>query len=450
MESIWRKQTGTIKTQICAEEVIKKENHWDVIVIGAGLTGILTAYFLQEKRKRVLVIEADKIASGQTERTTAKITSQHGLKYSTLIRQLGKEKAKQYLQANEAAIEAYEQLIQKHGIECGFERVESYLYTRTNPDLIRKEVEAVAELGMETVYVRETELPFEVEAAVGFKNQAQFEPLAFVQGIAEQLTVLEDTRVTEVKGNWVISKYGILTAEQIVMTTHYPIKNIPGFYFLRQHQERSYAIALRGCTPVNHMYYGIDKDGISIRQDREYLIIGGESHRTGQKNKNCISEFERLENFGRQYFPDGEVAAKWAAQDCMPHDGVPFIGKYSVFTPNLYVATGFQKWGMSTAMVAAKLLCDMLCNKTNPYETLFTPQRLYFRAGIGNLFKDTGVSIKGLVSGLFRKNRCPHMGCKLVWNETEQSYDCPCHGSRFSEEGNLLDNPAKSDLIHKM
>ena len=447
MESLWRNQSGEIVVKTGTKDFVRKENHWDVIVIGAGLAGILTAYFLQEAGKRVVILEANKIASGQTERTTAKITSQHGLKYVKLMKQVGIEKAKLYAQVNESAIAEYENIIKKLEIDCQFERKNAYLYTLHDEKRIREEAEAANELGIDAFFTQTvTELPFETVAAVGFKNQAQFSPLEFVKGIASELEIFEDSQVTEIKGNWVISKHGIMTADKIVMATHYPVKNVPGFYFLRQHQERSYVVALSGCEKLENMYYGIDEGGLSFRQAGEYLLLGGSGHRTGKRRKECDGSYEALIKAAKKYFPDCKIETRWAAQDCMPHDGIPFIGKYSIFTPDLYVATGFQKWGMTTSMIAARLLCDEICGVENPYKELFAPQRLHVRAGIRNLLIDVGESVKGLSMGLFSRKKCTHMGCKLVWNPDEQSWDCPCHGSRFDSEGKLIDNPAGKDI----
>lgn len=444
MESLWRKQTGCIETKIDESCLKEQGNHWDVIVIGTGMAGLLSAYYLKKQGKSVVVLEAAKIASGQTERTTAKITSQHGLKYDKLIKGVGEEKARLYARANEEAIAQYEQLIAENKIECRFERVSAYLYTLQNEALLEKEMRAAKKLGIEAVLTKETELPFQVSSALCFKNQAQFFPLEFVKAISSGLDILEDTKVLEIKGNWVVTEKGILTADKIVVTSHYPIKNVPGFYFLRQHQERSYVLALSGCENIKNMYYGIDKDSFSFRQAGELLLFGGSSHRTGKKE--CIGAYDKLQQEAQQYFPDAKEEMRWSAQDCMPHDGIPFIGKYSIFTPNLYVATGFQKWGMTTSMIAARILSDELCGIKNPYRELFSPQRLNIRAGMGNLLIDVGESAKGLTLGLFQKKRCSHMGCKLVWNPEEKSWDCPCHGSRFEENGNLLDNPAKKDI----
>ena len=447
MVSLWRKlgnENGGDFLKIT--EVSEKKVHWDVIVVGAGIAGILTAYYLKKQGKSVLVLEADKIASGQTEKTTAKITSQHGLKYDRFIRKLGKERARLYARANEEAIAEYRKLVQDLNISCDFERTEAYLYTCIDEKLLQKEMKAASELGIETIFSKNTELPFEVVGAVGFKDQAQFSPLKFLNAIIQELNILENTIVTEIKGNWVISKHGIMTAEQIVIATHYPIKNVPGFYFLRQHQERSYAIACSGCKPIKNMYYGIDEDGLSFRQVDDTLIISGMSHRTGKKQESCIDRYALLYERAKELYPNCKLEAYWSAQDCMPHDGVPFIGKYSVWTPNLYIVSGFQKWGMTTAMIAAKILSDQICGKENEYQTLFSPQRFFFRAGIKNLIIDVIINIWNLFLGIFHKKKCTHMGCKLVWNPIEESWDCPCHGSRFDKNGKILDNPAQKNL----
>lgn len=453
MESLWRKQTGKIEPGKNIPQDSIRESHWDVVVVGAGMTGILTAYYLKKQGKRVLVVEAKTIASGQTERTTAKITSQHGLKYARLIQTAGEEKAKLYAMANEQAIAQYARLIKDKKIDCQFERTDAYLYSTNLLYVLKEEVKAAERLGIHAEFVAETELPFEVKGAVRFEDQAQFSPLEFVKKLAEELDILEHTMVTEIKDNWVITNRGILTADDIVVAAHYPIRNVPGFYFLRQHQERSYVLALKGAKPIKNMYYGIDEDGLSFRQAGEYLLLGGSGHRTGHaygrkggSKKVCGGAYEHLEKAAQQFFPEAKVITRWSAQDCMPHDGIPFIGKYSVFTPHLYVATGFQKWGMTTSMAAARLLCDEICEKENPYRGLFSPQRLLIRAGSADFIKDVGISAANLTKGLFSKKRCSHMGCALSWNPDTQSWDCPCHGSRYDKEGQLLDNPAKTDI----
>ena len=449
MESLWRKQTPKLVSKSSTDHSAQENTHSDIIVIGAGMAGLLIAYYLKEKGKNVLVLEADEIASGQTERTTAKITSQHDLKYSEMIETMGTKKARLYAQANETAIREYERLIQSRGIECQFKKVPAYLYTMQDEKVLRDEAEAARSLGIDAFFTKETELPFEVMGAVCFRNQAQFSPLEFLKHISQELEIWERTKLIKIKGNQVITNDMVMTADKIVVATHYPLRNVPGFYFMRQHQERSYVLALSGCSKIEGMYIGIDKNGLSFRQAGEYLLFGGSSHRTGE-NKNGGS-YDYLSEMAKLYYPDCKEEIRWSAQDCMPHDGIPFIGKYSIFTPNLYVATGFQKWGMTSSMVAALILRDGLCGAHHPYSELFRPQRINLRAGIGNFLVDVVESVKGLTKGLFHKNgpRCPHMGCELVWNPDEESWDCPCHGSRFEKDGKLVDNPSKRSIENK-
>lgn len=461
-----------------------ESSHWDVIVIGAGMAGLLTAYYLQKQGLEVLVLEADTVASGQTGRTTAKITSQHGLKYSALIKTLGERKARLYAQANEAAIREFASLIQSEKIDCEFQRVSAYLYSRQDETSLKREAEAALLIGIDAFFTRKTELPYSVAGAVCFRNQAQFLPHKFVRAIVAKLNIIEHTKVTSIRGKRVIAGSQSFYAQKIVVATHYPIKNVPGFYFLRQHQERSYVLALSGCEKIKGMYYGIDKNGLSLRQAGELLLLGGGGGRTGENENGGAYDF--LEQSARQYFPNSKEEARWSAQDCMPHDGIPFIGRYSMFLPHLYVITGFQKWGMTSSMIAAMLLRDELCGKENPYAKLFSPQRLHIRAALGNLVHDISMSIKGLAKGFFHRPdenvdfllnghggivkiegqryacyrdetgelhrfsaRCPHMGCELTWNPDEKSWDCPCHGSRFDVDGRLLDNPAGTGLKRK-
>ena len=446
MESIWREHTKEIVAKTNLDKDKNDSMHWDVIVVGAGMAGLLIAYYLQEKEKQVLVLEAAEIASGQTERTTAKITSQHDLKYRNLIKKVGVKKAKLYARANEQAFSEYGHLIQKLGIKCDFKRVSSYLYTQQDKKVLWEEAQAATYLGFDAAFERELDLPFLITGAVCFRNQAQFSPLEFVKQIAAQLEIWEHTKVIKIKGKRVFAQDKVLTADKIVVATHYPIRNVPGFYFLRQHQERSYVLALSECDKIEGMYKGIDKDGISLRQAGEYVLLGGSSHRTGKNKTGGAYAF--LEKKAKEYYPECNVEAMWSAQDCMPHDGIPFIGKYSIFTPHLYVATGFQKWGMTPSMVAAMILKEELCGRKSPYSEVFRPQRLNLRAGIINFLMDVGESVIGLIKGIFHMKgpRCPHMGCELVWNPDEHGWDCPCHGSRFEEDGKLLDNPAKKGI----
>lgn len=450
MKSLWE-ETIRIPQRKAAEGMYERE----VVVIGAGMTGILTAWQLQRAGKQVAVVEAGRIAGGQTGRTTAKITSQHGLLYSRLIENIGFEKAGLYAEANQRAIDEYERIITENGIDCDFQRLPAYLYSTVNEEALKRETEAAAQLGIAAEFVRNIELPFDTAGAVRFANQAQFHPLKFIRALAENLEIFENSLVTRVDDTLVCTDKAMFMAKQVVFATHYPIRNVPGFYFLRQHQERSYVIALTGCKPLQGIYYSAEPEGFSLRSAGDKLLLGGNSHRTGENRQG--GAYACLKAAACKYFPGAEIAALWSAQDCMPHDEIPFIGRYSRIRRDWYVATGYKKWGMTSAMAAALLLTDMALGKENAWEKVFSPQRICPKAARENFWTDVGESMKGLWKGAFQpmeKNRrgekvrvrCTHMGCKLTWNPDEKSWDCPCHGSRFTEDGKLLDEPARKDL----
>lgn len=273
MKSLWREQVPVLAGREKCGNGVCRGNHREILVVGGGLTGLLTAFYLQRCGKEVMVLEADTIASGQTERTTAKITSQHGVKYSKLLRTVGQEKAKLYAQANEKAIGEYEKLISERNIDCQFTKAPAYLYTCQKEALLRDEAEAARKLGIDAAFTQETELPFEVSGAVCFQNQACFSPLEFLKDIASELEIREYTKVTAVKGKKVFAGEEVFEAEKIIIATHFPIRNVPGFYFLRQHQERSYVLALSGGKKVKGMYLGIDADGLSLRQAGDFLLL---------------------------------------------------------------------------------------------------------------------------------------------------------------------------------
>lgn len=475
MKSIWKKELHRTQMEVQTEDM-----DTEVAVIGAGMTGILTAFLLQKQGKRVLVLEADRVGGGQTGNTTAKITSQHGMKYQELIREYGIERARLYAKANESAIRFYERIVEEEHIHCDFQRVPSYLYSVQKKPQLKEEVQAARCLGIGASYVEDIGLPISEAGAVRFENQAQFQPLLFIEHLAKKLKVYEETEVYRVKGHTIYTNRGSINAKSIVFAVHFPFMIFPGFYYLRQHQERSYVIAYEGVAPISGLYYGIDEGALSYRMYDRWLLVGGGKHRTGYQDEN--SGYAAIRRQMLKVFPEAKEARRWSAQDCMPHDGLPFIGHYSGLRPYWYVATGYQKWGMTTAMVAAKLLCDQICGVTSPYERLFSPQRWHPWKAARNFWKDVGISIRGLLKGyqmlselqeedllpgeggIVRKGwkrygcyrdirgeyhridlRCPHMGCQLLWNPIEKSWDCPCHGSRFDYTGKQMDDPARKD-----
>lgn len=414
---------------------LNRDVRTDVLIIGGGMAGLLTAFMLHKAGVQYILIEQNKICSGITSGTTAKITSQHGLIYGKLIDAYGDDYARLYWKANETAIEQYRALC--HNISCEFEEKSNYIYSTDNMNAISMETEALKRLDIPASVTTKTQLPFSVVGAIEFKNQAQFHPLKFASAISKNLNICEHTSAREFKGNTVVTDNGTIKADKIVIATHFPIINKHGLFFLKMHQNRSYVIALENAQAVDGMYLDEAETGFSFRNYGDLLLLGGGSHKTGEPSDG----WNKLENFAKKYYPDAKVKYKWAAQDCITLDGSAYIGRYSNITPNLYTATGFNKWGMTLSMVSAMILCDILTGKENPYISLFDPSRKILHR---QLFDNIITSATNIFT--LSKPRCPHLGCALKWNKYEHSWDCPCHGSRFSQDGKLLDNPATGNL----
>ena len=413
------------------------DQNTDVLIIGGGMAGILCAYQLHCASVPYMLVEAETVCSGITRNTTAKITSQHGLIYDRLISAVGVEQAKQYLAANEAALQTYRDLCRK--IDCGFEEKAACIYSQDDRRKIEREVNALGKLGFPAEFVDRLSLPFPVAGAVRFPNQAQFHPLKFVSSIVRGLHIYEHTRVRELMGTMAVTDHGRICAKKIIVTTHFPFLNKHGSYFLKLYQRRSYVIALKNAPDVDGMYLDEAESGMSFRNYKNLLLIGGGGHRTGKKG----GGWRELREFARQHYPQAEEQYHWAAQDCMSLDGISYIGPYSASTADLYVATGFNKWGMTTSMVSAMILSDLVQGKKNPYAEVFSPSRsiLHPQLAVNGL-----EAVVSLLTPTTR--RCPHLGCALKWNAMEHTWDCPCHGSRFTKEGKLIDNPATDHLKH--
>ena len=475
MESIWTKTC-----RIPKREPLQRDKNTEVAVIGAGMAGILIAYQLQKAGKQVILLEANRIASGQTRNTTAKITSQHGLKYAALLSSHGEDLARQYAMANEEAIAAYRQIITEEKIPCDFQETAAFVYAQDKRKLMA-EAEAAASLGISASFQSHAETPFGIFPALRFDGQAQFHPLKFIRHLAEQLEIYEKTPVETIDDHTLHTPKGKVTAEHIVFATHYPFVNFPGLYFARMHQERSYVLALENAPLTEGMFIGDGENNYSFRIYDKYLLFGGEGHRTGDNREG--GKYDALRQKAKELFPEAQESAHWSAQDCMPVDGIPYIGQYAAGKPNWYVATGFQKWGMTTSMVAALLLRDLICGKENPYAKVFDPQRFSMEAAEGiacemkeatktlarrffklpeTTEKELPVGHGGIVEvdgekiGVYKDEngttymvniRCPHLGCQLEWNPDEKSWDCPCHGSRFDFRGHLINGPAQKNII---
>lgn len=407
----------------------------DVLIIGGGLAGILCAYELKQRGIDYILVEADKICSGITKNTTAKITSQHGFIYDKITKKFGAENAQKYLQANENAVKKYAKLCKN--IDCDFHEKDNIVYCVDNYKKVEKELLALQNIGYKTQIEYKLPVPIGIAGAIRFKNQAQFNPLKFVSHISKDLNIYENTKVIEIRDNVAITNQGTIKAEVFIVATHFPFMNKHGAYFVKMYQHRSYVIAIDRKNDIDGMYVDEAKKGMSFRNANDLFLIGGGDHRTGKQG----GSYNELRQFAKTYYPENHEVYHWATQDCMTLDSVAYIGEYSKNTPNIYVATGFNKWGMTTSMVASEILCDIISGKKNDYADLFSPQRSMLTP---QLPLNVGESVLGLIAPSTK--RCPHLGCALKWNSAERTWDCPCHGSRFTEKGQLIDNPATDDL----
>jgi len=433
INSVWSDTVSIPKKRSMSQDM-----QTDVLIIGGGMAGVLCAYQLQQAGVSYTLVEADTLCSGITKNTTAKITSQHGLIYGQLIRRFGVEGAQMYLRANEDALDTYRDLCAD--IACDFEEKDAFVYALNDREKIEKELSALEKLGYPAEFAETLPLPFPVAGAVKFPRQAQFNPLKFAAAIASGLNIFEHTRVRELTDRGAVTDHGTITAKKIIVATHFPFINKHGSYFLKLYQHRSYVLALEDAPNVQGMYVDEAQTGMSFRNYQNLLLIGGGDHRTGKRGGN----WRELSDFAARHYPDAEEKYRWATQDCMTLDGVPYIGQYSSRTPNFYVATGFNKWGMTSSMVAARLLTDRIMGRENPNAKVFSPSRTILRPQLAvNAFE---AAVNLLTPS---QKRCPHLGCALKWNQQERSWDCPCHGSRFAENGALIDNPATGGLPEK-
>lgn len=429
MDSLW---TKTARLPRFAP--LKKDLHTDVLIVGGGMAGLLIAYELQKAGVDYALVEASRVCGGVTKNTTAKITAQHGLIYDKLIREFGEDKARQYLAVNRRAVERWRALAGE--FDCGFAQRDNWVYSMDDSDKIQREQAALQRLGFDAPAVSELPLPLTVARALCFPRQAQFHPLQFAAAISRGLHIFEHTKVRELAPHKAVTEGGTIHAKRMVIATHFPVLNKHGGYFLKMYQHRSYVLALKNAQVCEGMYVDEATSGLSFRSYGDILLLGGGSHRTGKQG----GGWRELEAFARAHYPDGEEVCRWAAQDCMTLDGVPYIGQYSPRTEGLYVATGFNKWGMTSSMVAAELLTDLLLGRKNDCEALFSPSRTMLRP---QLALNAWETARNFVTPT--TPRCPHLGCALKYNKEEHSWDCPCHGSRFGEDGTLLDGPATDD-----
>lgn len=413
---------------------IEGELSTDVLIIGGGMAGILTAYFLHQKGVNYVLLEKDRICSGVTVGTTAKITFQHGLMYDKLLKSTDLKTAKMYLMANYSAFKKYRELAKT--IDCDYSVADNYVYSTDDYKKLENEVSALKQIGYKAELCN-PKLPFRTVGAVKFPNQAEFHPLKFIAGLSRDLNIYEKSFIKEMVGTTAICDNAKVRAKKVIVTTHFPFINKHGSYFLKLYQHRSYTIALSNAENVGGMFVDEKKTGISLRNYKDLLLVCGGGHRTGKKG----GGYDEIREFAKKYYPNSKEEFHWATQDCMSLDDVYYIGQYSKNTPNMFTATGFNKWGMTGSMLSAMILSDLVCGKQNKFAEIFNPSRSILKPQLAiNGFE----AVTNILT--FSKKRCPHLGCALKWNPQEHTWDCACHGSRFREDGKLLNNPANDDL----
>lgn len=505
---------SSIKNKKKEYKKLQEEIETEIAIIGGGLTGLSCGYYLTKENKDLVILEKNTICSHTSGNTTGKITSGHGLFYNYLLQSEGRKKAKQYLEANEKAIENIANIIEQENIKCDFERQDAYIFTQNQEEVqkLEKEIEALKYLDYSCKLVKDIPLPIknnqkelnkesisiekEILAAIKYKNQAQFNPCLYAEGLANKIEerkgkIFENSKVLDIKkkeeGYEIITKEGKVKAKIVILASHYPIITFPGFYFMKMYQETSYLIAVETKeTLFEGMYINTEEPTISLRTakygDKRLLLVGGMKHKTGAKI-DLKESYKKLEEVAKQLYPDSKVLYKWNTEDCISLDKIPYIGEFSNLMPNIYVATGYKKWGMTSSNIAANIITDKILGKENKYEEVFNSTRLEpikNHEELGNMLKEVSYSlvinkikdieeyikdvkngegkiieIDGKKVGAYRnengeiylvKPYCSHLGCMLSWNNLDKTWDCPCHGSKFTYEGKQIYDPAIKDL----
>lgn len=414
--------------------VLKGELRTDIVIVGGGIAGLLTAYELKDSGFDVTVVERERICSGTTGKTTAKITFQHGLIYTKIAEQYGLAAARKYLLANRGAMKRI--IAMAHHIDCDLKKTDSYIYSRNDRGAIEREIRVLEKIGYPAEFVERTDLPFSIAGAVKFPDQGEFHPLKFIRGMLSGIHIFENTHVRDIHGTTAYCSSGRVIAKKVVIATHFPIIDRVGCFYLKMYQSRSSVIALDNSTRPEGIYMDADTNGMSFRSVGELLLIGGGAHRTGERCR-----MNELTAFAEEQYPNSKIRCAWSAQDCITLDGIPYIGRYSPLTPDWYVLTGFNKWGITSAMVGAELIRELILEGKSRYADLFAPSRSIAKK---QLLINGYHAVKDLLDPT--APRCTHMGCALKRNRAEHSWDCPCHGSRFSGNGDLLEGPANKDL----
>lgn len=423
------------------------------LVIGGGMAGLLCGRFLKAQGEDYAIIEKNTVAGGVTANTTGKITVGHGLVYDALRKKEGLESAAAYLAANTVALDRFRQ--DSKVIDCDFEEMENYIYTLNAADQGRvlAEAETLGRLGAKVEYTETVSIPLKIAGAVKMEEQAQFHPLKYAAAVAEGQRIFAHSFAGEIErgkfGYTVFVKNSLgrllkIRADRIMICTHFPYLNRYGMYFMKLYQQRSYVLSLDGesLPAVEGMYMGADTGDLSFRtaktpEGQSRVLLGGCGGRTGEKH----GGFSELREDAALLFPGADVEQQWSAQDCMSLDHIPYVGPYAKHQDGLYVASGFNKWGMTGAMAAAMMLTG---NMDPALADVFSTERKGRTMLKGQLFSNLFETTKNFLRPT--APRCTHLGCALTWNKAERVWDCACHGSSFTEDGRIRYNPAQKEL----
>lgn len=414
---------------------LKSDIETDILIVGGGLCGILTAYKFSKKGYNVVVVEKDRIGMGITKNTTGVVTAQHDTLYSDYIKKIGLKKAKLFLKSNLEAVEEYKKLSEVYDFDL--EEVDTYMYTNNDSTSLYDEYEALKCLNFDAEFVDGINLHINCKNAVKYPKQAQINALKLIDQLSRELTIYEHSEILKFDKCYAYTKNNKIKYSKVIITTHFPFIDRLGMYYAKMHQVKSYVIAVKTNTILNEAYIGDKSGDIYLRKYKDYILIGGNDRLTGTKGMS----YSNLIKYAKENYKDAKVEYKWSNQDCMTIDLIPYIGEYSILSNNMYIATGFNEWGMTSCMTASNVLLDVIEQKVTEYTKLFNPNRNMIKK---DLFKNLGRYVKHLVKK--SPKRCTHLGSELIWNEEEKTWECPCHGSKFTQSGEVIHNPTQQDL----
>ena len=430
----------------------------DVCIIGGGLSGIMTAYHLAKAGKSVVLLEGNSFLSGATGHSTGKLTAQHGLVYQTIIEKFGLDAAQLYYELNQKAITTALDLVDSSIIKPAA----SFLYTTESNNIkkIEDEWDAYKLLHIPGTFGENCEIPYSSKASVSMLEQAQIHPVRFGQSIMDMAgkagaKFFEHSRVAHInlsKPYVELENKQTVYCKDLVICSHYPLEAIVGLQLVKLKVNRSYIIAFKCSEPYKGQYLSIDQVGRSIRtvkiDNDYYTLLAGSSQRAGSSSNTNIY-YEAIENEAFEKFSADEIDFKWSAQDPETPDLLPYVGQISSGYPNIWLATGFRKWGISNSIVAGQIISDGLLGQSNDGIKLYSPKHTKIGDTLMQALKVGGQTVVDLVGGYMTRSsnpRCTHLGCKTRWNEADETWDCPCHGSRFSKDGSVLEGPAVKPL----